>query len=69
MPPKTYMNEIIKNGGYGMLFETLVFPFGFRELVEEIKREILLPVDCPSSIPEGIILRFLRWHRKIVSNM
>ena len=60
--PKTYNNEIIQRGGDAMIFETQIYPFGQRNLVNRIREVLDLPVDCPRAIPEGIIDRFIRWH-------
>lgn len=62
--PKTYNWEIIQRGGYVMIFETQIYPFGQKELVEKIKEVLGLPVDCPRAIPEGIIDRFMKWHKR-----
>jgi len=58
----TYNWEIIKKGGYAMIFEMQVYPFGQKKLVNEIREKVGLPVDCPRDIPAGIIDRFERWH-------
>jgi len=47
-----------------MIFETQVYPFSEKRLVEKIKEVLGLPVDCPRAIPEGIIERFLKWHKR-----
>jgi len=65
--PKSYNWEIIQRGGYAMIFETQVYPFGQKELVEKIKEVLGLPVDCPRAIPEGIIDRFLKWHKRNIT--
>ena len=63
--PKTYVFEdVIRARGYGMLFETQIYPFGFEALVQEIREVLGLPVDSPRAIPAGILDRFLRWHGK-----
>jgi len=62
--PKSYNWEIVKRGGYAMIFETQIYPFGEKELVEKIEEVLGLPVDCPRAIPEGIIDRFMKWHKK-----
>lgn len=62
--PKTYNWRIITQNGYAMLFETQIYPFGFNHLVDEIKAKLDLPVDCPRAIPEGIIIRFIKWHER-----
>jgi len=62
--PKTYNHEIIQRGGYVMIFETQIYPYGQEEIVKKIKEKLKLPVDCPRAIPEGIIERFIKWHQK-----
>ena len=61
--PKSYNHEIIKQGGYTMIFEAQIYPFGQNNLVDRIRETLNLPVDCPKAIPEGIINRFLKWHK------
>jgi len=62
--PKSYNHEIIKQGGYAMIFEAQIYPFGQEDLVQKIRQALGLPVDCPKAIPEGIINRFTNWHGK-----
>jgi len=64
--PKNYNWEIIQGGGFTMIFETQVYPFGQKGLVEKIKEVLNLPADCPRAIPEGIIDRFVKWHNRSV---
>ena len=52
---ETKTNEL-ENTGYYELSQI--------ELVNKMKTEIGLPVDCPRAIPEGIIERFLKWHQR-----
>ena len=61
--PKWYNFRIWKAGGYAMIFETQIYPFGQNTLVDRIRTTLSLPVDCPRAIPEGIIDRFLNWHK------
>ena len=65
--PKTYNWEIIQRDGYAMIFETQIYPFGQKELVEKIKEVLGLSVDCPRAIPEGIIDRFIKWHERKIA--
>jgi len=67
MSPKSYNHMIIDAGGYAMIFEAQVHPFNSRGLVEEMKSVLGLPADTPRAIPDGIIQRFMRWHRRHVS--
>lgn len=66
--PKTYIWEIIKRGGFAMIFEVQIYPFGYEKLVNEIKEVLGMPVDCPSAIPEGIIKRFVNWHERQITS-
>lgn len=67
--PKSYIHDLInKKGGFALLFETQIYPFGQEALVKEIKEVLGLPVDCPASIPSGIIDRFEKWHKKRVKS-
>jgi hypothetical protein len=45
-----------------MIFKSQIYDLSQRVLVEKMKNELELPVDCPKAIPEGIIERFRRWH-------
>ena len=62
--PKNYNWQIIQKGGYAMIFETQIYPFGQQNLVKRIREVLSLPVDCPRAIPEGIIDRFMKWHNR-----
>ncbi len=60
--PKHYNYMIIKAGGYAMIFEAQIYPFGQKDLVKRIKEKLGLKADCPRAIPDGIIDRFMGWH-------
>jgi DNA-binding transcriptional regulator YhcF (GntR family) len=78
--PQSYMNDILNAGGFGLLFETKIFPLALKSLVEKINKEQYLPYkddklvlkngkvrkicDTPKAIPDGIIDRFENWHKK-----
>lgn len=62
--PTTYIDQIVKSGGYSMIFEAQVYPHAYRQIVEEMKRETLLPVMVSNRIPDGIITRFVGWHER-----
>lgn len=65
--PKSYNWHIIKGGGYVVIFEAQIYPFGQQSLVKKIREVLGLPVDCPRAIPEGIIDRFVKLHNRNVS--
>lgn len=76
--PQPYMNQIYKAGGFGLVFETKIFPLVLKPLVKKINDEEYLPYtddnlvlkkgkvrkicDTPKAIPDGIIDRFEKWH-------
>lgn len=63
--PKDYNWKIIQAGGIALLFKCQIYPVGQEKLVERIIDVLGLPVDCPGAIPEGIIKRFLKLHKKV----
>ncbi len=60
--PKTYNDEVIRRGGFVLIFVSQIYPLGQQSLVKRIKEELGLPADCPKAIPSGIIDRFMKWH-------
>ncbi len=60
--PKSYMFEIIQNGGFGLLFEDQIYPWGHASLLQEVKQQLGLKVQCPRDIKEGDMQRLLNWH-------
>lgn len=62
--PKTYNKMIIDKGGYAMIFVSQIYELSQVKLVERLKAELGLPVDCPKSIPDGILERFVNWHER-----
>lgn len=63
--PKTYIYEIMQYGGFALVFEAQIYPFGSKELVKDIREVLGLKVDCPRAIPSGIIDRFMKWHGRV----
>src|SRR5437773_11513117 len=45
--PKSYMYEIYTNGGFGLLFEEQIYPWGHSALLSEVRKRLLLKVQCP----------------------
>lgn len=65
--PKSYNKTIIDAGGYVMVFEAHIYPFGMKEFGETVRKELGLMADSPKAIPAGIIDRFEKWHRRTAS--
>ena len=63
--PKSYNKQIIDAGGFVKIFVAHIYPYGFEELVKDIRKEFQLPVDCPTDLPDTILNTFLQWHRKM----
>jgi hypothetical protein len=64
MLPKTWINELVLAGGYGLILKYQLYPWSHKELAKRVARELGLPVDAPRALAEGTMQRFLGWHRK-----
>lgn len=45
--PKSYMFEIFKSGGFGLLFEDQMYPWGHAALLKEVREKVGLKVSAP----------------------
>ena len=66
MMPRTWINELRKAGGFGLILGYQLYPWTHRHLAERVRRELQLPVDTPRSLADGTMHRFLRWHERQV---
>ena len=64
MLPKTWIFELIREGGYAMILKYQLYPWTHVELAKRVARELGLPVDAPKALAEGTMDRFEKWHRK-----
>lgn len=69
--PKSYIwTEVARaawgqpHRGFVLVFGTLIYPFGSELFAGEVRSVLGLPTECVRRIPEGHIVRFLKWHRK-----
>jgi hypothetical protein len=62
--PKSYMFEIYQSGGFGLLFEEQIYPWGHASLLNEAKQHLGLKVQCPRDVKEGEMQRLLNWHHR-----
>jgi len=62
--PKTYNFEIFRAGGFALIFEDHLYPFGTAGFAEKIRKELRMPAHSPRAIPSGHIDRFVNWYRK-----
>lgn len=68
MIPKSWMFELYKAGGFGLIFKYQLYPYSHRELAIRVANELGLPLDSPRAIEEGTMARFLRFHKKLLVN-
>lgn len=64
MLPRTWMNELITAGGFGLILKYQLYPWSHKELARRVANELGLPVDAPRALKEGTMNRFMAWHRK-----
>jgi len=64
MAPKSYINDIVRAGGYALIFKYQLYPHGSRAFAKEVRDRLGLPVDSPAMIRDETIERFLNWHVK-----
>jgi hypothetical protein len=62
MAPKNYINEVWEEGGYTLVFQFQLYPFGQKPFADRVKARLRIPVDCPARIADGTVQRFLNWH-------
>ena len=60
--PKSYIEEVRQAGGFSLLFEWQLYPYGHEELARRVRERFGLKVDCPRRIERGTVQRFLNWH-------
>jgi hypothetical protein len=64
MLPTTWFKELVhKAKGFGLIFEWQLYPFGHKAVADEVRATLGLPVDCPASLEEGTMDRFVNWHK------
>jgi len=62
MAPASYLHEIRLRGGFFLIFEWQLYPFGYERFAAEVHKQLGLKVSCPRAIEEGTIQRFVNWH-------
>jgi hypothetical protein len=62
MMPRTYIEEVRQAGGFSLIMKYQFYPISHRALADQVKRELGLPVDCPTRLQDSTLARFLKWH-------
>jgi hypothetical protein len=64
MLPKDYVFRVAREGGFCLVLQWQMYPFGFEELARNIREQLELPVDCPRRLEAGTVQRLANWHRR-----
>ena len=62
--PQNYIEMVRKRGGFTLILDYQLYPFGFRTIAKKIQAELGLPVDSPRSLSDQTAKRFLDWHQR-----
>lgn len=62
--PKSYNFDVVRSGGFVLLFDEQIYPMGHTSLVAEVRHRLGLKVHSPNEIPDGHIQRLLNWHAR-----
>lgn len=65
--PKSYIHEVNQNGGFVLLFEEQMYPWGHNTLLAEVRKTLGLKVHCPNEVKDGDMQRLVRWHERQVT--
>jgi len=65
MIPKSWMYELYKEGGFGLIYKNQLYPWNDRARARHVAEELGLPIIAPRSLEEGTMDRFLSWHRRL----
>jgi hypothetical protein len=60
--PQNYIEMVRKRGGFTLILDYQLYPFGFRTLAKKVQAALGLPVDSPPSLADQTAKRFLDWH-------
>ena len=62
--PKSYIYEVVQEGGFVLLFEEQMYPWGHSKLLREVRQTLGLKVSSPRDVKEGDIHRLEKWHAR-----
>jgi hypothetical protein len=63
MLPKSWVNEVVRAGGFALIMKYQLYPWTHRELARRVREGLGLPVDAPRALADGTVGRFLSWHQ------
>jgi hypothetical protein len=60
--PKDWIFRVYQARGFCLIFDYWLFPLAQEGLVKTLREDLGLPIDCPATIADGTIERFVKWH-------
>ncbi len=63
--PKSYVMEVIRAGGFALIFDWRLYLHGYKSFAEEVRAELGLRVDSPARIADGTLDRLVGIHTRI----
>jgi hypothetical protein len=64
MMPGTWILELQKLGGFALILQYQLYPWGFKDLCKRVRDTLSLPVDSPRALADGTMKRFTDWHMR-----
>jgi hypothetical protein len=62
--PKSWIYELVRAGGFGLVFRFQLYPWTHKALARKVHQELGLPVDAPRALESGTMTRFVKWHEE-----
>jgi hypothetical protein len=59
--PKTWAHALVQAGGYAMIMRYQFYPWSHKDVADNIRERLGLPVDTPRKIEQGTMDRFENW--------
>ena len=59
--PKTWAYALVQAGGYAMIMGHQFYPWTHKDIADQIREALGLPVDTPRRIEQGTMQRFENW--------
>jgi hypothetical protein len=69
MLPKTWIEELRSNGGFGLVLRYQLYPLAHADLAQRVRHQMGLPVDSPRSLATGTMARFVAWHSRVAAGL
>src|SRR5260370_220845 len=64
MMPKSYINDVVKPGGFCLSLKQQNYPLLAEDLAKRVRERLGLPVACIRELPDTTMNRFVTWHEK-----